>query len=95
MQTAASRSCWAVTSEIWPPGLVYFAALISRLVNICANRTGSASTSTGWGGTLQSQLVMTPADERTSRIDRDSDSFREIHRASLQLDIAVGDARNV
>ena len=49
------------SSQIWPPGSVYLAALFSRLQSTCSSRVGSASSRIGSAGRRDGQLVAAAA----------------------------------
>ena len=88
----ARSSSLRMRTSMRPPGLVYLAALVSRLASTCVSLTASPWTITGSGGSSMLRLMVAGIERWPARIDRGLDDQRKIERLPIDLDQAPRDA---
>ena len=82
------------SSQMWPPALVYLAALVSRLANTCVSRTASPATVIGSVGMSTVSSCPAASSDRAAGVDGRAHDGREIERFALDVDQAARDARH-
>ena len=93
--TTTSPPSRRAESRIRPPSGVYLAALVRRLTSTCSSRDGSASTGSGPGPTSTSSACRRASICGRTDLDGPRDGRGQVERLRAELDLPLGDPRDV